>query len=249
MGTLAARRNGSSLWPILVGVLSGAATFVLLYVTTATTPGTAAWHSGSFGGDSWRTPNTLDVALVAQTEFARVERHTVRLPDGAVVNDWLWLDELPHVNVLVRSRDPPHDFLLFEQMKYGLDRPALAVLGGLINASAGESPREAAKRELLEELGLAVDDEDLRSLGSPRGHRVMVSRGGGLVYMFYARGAYAAAGKEALTATDVELRAGSARLRKLSSRELKRACLSGSIAESQWIATAALALLLEDPSG
>ncbi len=69
---------------------------------------------------------------------------------------------------------PCSEFFIFdpifplEQRKYGIDIPAFALVGGLINT--GESPAQAARRELLEETGLEVSDDkqDMVSLGKYR---------------------------------------------------------------------------------
>jgi 8-oxo-dGTP pyrophosphatase MutT (NUDIX family) len=51
--------------------------------------------------------------------------------------------------------------MLFHQKKYGLSEAAHATVGGLFNE--GETAKECATRELLEETGLAA--EELVSLG------------------------------------------------------------------------------------
>ncbi len=37
----------------------------------------------------WRTPNTIDVKILASTPFARFEMHKLRTESGQVVNDWV----------------------------------------------------------------------------------------------------------------------------------------------------------------
>jgi 8-oxo-dGTP pyrophosphatase MutT (NUDIX family) len=56
------------------------------------------------------------------------------------------------VNVLVHQNGS-NKYALFEQSKYGLDGPRLAVVGGFIDSSDA-SAEDAARRELLEEMGL-----------------------------------------------------------------------------------------------
>ena len=63
-------------------------------------------------------------------------------------------------------------YLLFHQSKYGLEKPAYALIGGLFNTD--ETPIQCAERELLEETGLEA--EELINLGK---YRVQVNRGGG----------------------------------------------------------------------
>jgi hypothetical protein len=91
----------------------------------------------------WRRPNTLSSKLLASTPFARFEVHTVRTESGAIIDDWLWYDERPHVNILVHMQDS-NKFLLLNQTKYGLDGYYYAVVGGLFEK--GESALECGKR-------------------------------------------------------------------------------------------------------
>ena len=121
-----------------------------------------------------RTPNTLAVRTVTSTPFARFEIHKVKTENGVIVNDWLWTDERSHVNILVHLKDEDK-YLLFYQSKYGLEKPAYALIGGLFNN--GETPIQCAERELLEETGLEA--EELINLGK---YRVQVNRGGGIKY-------------------------------------------------------------------
>lgn len=77
--------------------------------------------------------------------------------------------------------DATEVFLLFIQEKYGYEGLSYAVTGG--GVERGETPLEAAKRELLEELGLLKCKQWL-SLGT---YRNDVNRGGGSVSCFFAR--------------------------------------------------------------
>ncbi len=74
-------------------------------------------------------------------------------------------------------------FLIFRQVKYGLDGVSLAVVGGYI--TPGEDPLSAAKRELAEETGYhAVQWHDLGT------YRVDPNRGIAQGHLFLALGAY-----------------------------------------------------------
>ena len=127
----------------------------------------------------WLANATLAVRTVASSRFARCEVHRVRLPDGGEAADWVYFDERPHVNVLVRT-EADQKFVLFRQKKYALGGAStLAPVGGFIED--GEAPAAAARRELLEELGLHA--RRLRSLGS---FVTSANRGGGRVHAFFA---------------------------------------------------------------
>jgi len=82
----------------------------------------------AFPEPAWRTPGTLAVRTVTSTPFARFEIHKVKTENGVIVNDWLWVDERSHVNILVHLKEE-NKYLLFQQQKYGLERPYLAVVG------------------------------------------------------------------------------------------------------------------------
>ena len=91
--------------------------------------------------------------------------------DGTtVLRDWLFLEEAPAVNVVVQllhDHDMGSRFAVFRQKKYAIPGETLSPVGGFIDP--GESPLLAAKREVLEELGL----------GSRRTLDMIRSEGGG----------------------------------------------------------------------
>lgn len=186
----------------------------------------------AFPEPAWRKPNTLSVRTVASTPFARFEIHKVRTESGEIVNDWLWTDERSHVNILVHTKED-NKYLLFQQSKYGLEKPHYAVVGGLFNK--GEGPVECAQRELLEETGLVA--EQMINLGK---YRVQVNRGGGFLYVYFAKNCIPSGEKK--FSDDYEKQS----IRKLTRAELIRAALGGDVGEAQWVAAVALGLLHEE---
>jgi ADP-ribose pyrophosphatase len=79
--------------------------------------------------------------------------HKVSLPDGQVIDDFNQV-EIPDYAVVVATT-PGGLFILERQYKHGIGKVSLTLPGGTINA--GEDPLDAAKRELLEETGLATE--------------------------------------------------------------------------------------------
>lgn len=59
------------------------------------------------------------------------------------------------MNILIHLKKE-NKYLLFFQNKYGLEKPALATLGGLFNT--GETALQCAARELEEETGLVAGE-------------------------------------------------------------------------------------------
>jgi len=110
-------------------------------------------------------------------KFLVVESHTVRLPDGRIIQDWPWLVTPDYVNVIAMTMKG--GFLFFRQRKYAVDGVALAPVGGYMER--GEDPLEAARRELREETG--YESEEWLSLGS---YAVDANRGAGRAYFFLA---------------------------------------------------------------
>lgn len=180
--------------------------------------------------------STLAVRTLVTSKFARCQSHSVQLPDGRVVHDWIYLDERPHVNILVRLK-ADGDFVVFRQQKYATGE-TLAPVGGFIEN--GETAISAARRELWEELGLQA--HRLHELGS---FVTSANRGGGRVHVFYADHCAPAANNRSPRRATARGRADaeSQLTVKLTREQLMTALLSGQFQEVKWTATIALALL------
>ena len=186
------------------------------------------------GAQHWQPNATIAVETLAESTFARCQRHTVRTESGGLVDDWLWFDERDHVNVLVRTAADGL-FVVWRQRKYGLRRETLAPIGGFIERA--ESPLEAAQRELAEELGMSAPARGWRLLGT---FASSDNRGGGTATLFFADGAEPAAN---LLARKPSLDYEAQSSVRLSRRELLDALSAGAFQEVKWTATVALTLL------
>lgn len=193
--------------------------------TQPASPGLPLLHAAH-----WRTDQTARADLLYEGTFARVEIHQVKSPkgDGRVFKDWLWLDIQDQVNVLVHEKES-NDFILFRQSKYGLENETLAIVGGLIEE--GETPLEAAKRELLEEL--ALESSHWVSLGR---YRTDVNRGGGFINCFLALNSIPAS--EEAESDDLE----NQQILRVSKAELIQASQAAKFGEIKWAATVALSI-------
>ncbi len=177
---------------------------------------------------SWKTLSSEPVLSIGK--WLGVEDRTVETPTGEVIEHWAWVTSPDFVNVLAVMQDGR--FLLFEQGKYGLDGLSLAPVGGYIEP--GETPAQAAQRELLEETGCRSDNWQLL------GHfTVDPNRGVARGSLYLAQGACRVAEP---TGGDLEEQ----RLIYMTRSEVETALFEGRFKTLAWAAVVSLALNLLD---
>jgi len=94
----------------------------------------------------------LSRRLVLDDPWLRVRAERCRLPDGHVIDPYYVLDGADWVHV--HALDDQGRLVLVRQYRHGIGRDGLELPGGLVDP--GETPLEAARRELREETGLVA---------------------------------------------------------------------------------------------
>lgn len=164
--------------------------------------------------------------ILHHSKFLTVESHTVKLPDGQIIPDWAWVIIPSAAIVLAVTED--NKFLCFRQTKYAVEGISLAPVGGMLEPN--ETPINAAKRELLEEMG--YKSSDWVSLGS---HILDPNRGIATMHLFLALNVKRVAEPNSDDLEDQELLF-------LSRYEIENALKAGEFKILAWSAVVAMSL-------
>jgi len=173
---------------------------------------------------AWETVSRK--TILDHGKFLKVENHVVKLPDGRIIPDWPWLI-IPSAAIVLAVTET-EQFLCFRQTKYAVQGTSLAPVGGMLEPD--ERPLEAAKRELLEEMGYA--SEKWVSLGS---HLLDPNRGIATMHLFLALAAKKVAEPNSDDLEDQELVI-------LSRSEIEKALKAGEFKVLAWSAVVAMSL-------
>lgn len=90
---------------------------------------------------------------LVRAPWATLRVDTCRMPDGTVIPDYYVLEYPDWVNVVALTED--NKVILVRQYRHAAGEEMLEIPGGVIEE--GETPAEAARRELLEETGYEFD--------------------------------------------------------------------------------------------
>lgn len=85
------------------------------------------------------------------TNYLSVRADQCEMPDGRVSSDYYVLEFTDWVNIVALTAD--RQIVLIEQYRHAAGEVQLEIPGGVVDAHKGESPIEAASRELAEETG------------------------------------------------------------------------------------------------
>lgn len=99
--------------------------------------------------DSKRWTTLKSDIIVSRPPWLRVRHDTVQLPDGRINPEFYVLEYPDWVNVIAITEDGL--FVMEKQYRYGIDRTCYEIPAGVMES--GETPEEAARRELEEETG------------------------------------------------------------------------------------------------
>ncbi|MBC7875765.1 MAG: NUDIX hydrolase [Anaerolineales bacterium] len=164
--------------------------------------------------------------ILNHNKFLTVESHTVKLPDGQIIPDWPWIVIPSAAIVLAVTED--NKFLCFRQTKYAIEGTSLAPVGGMLEPD--ETPLNAAKRELLEEMG--YESSNWVNLGS---HILDPNRGIATMHLFLALNSKRVAEPDSDDLEDQEMLL-------LSRTEIESALKDGEFKILAWSAVVALTL-------
>ncbi len=99
--------------------------------------------------DSKRWTTLKSDIIVSRPPWLRVRHDAVQLPDGRINPDFYVVEYPDWVNVIAITEDGR--FVMEKQYRYGIDRTCYEIPAGTMEP--GETPEEAARRELEEETG------------------------------------------------------------------------------------------------
>ena len=96
----------------------------------------------------------IETRTVKETRIFTLKVGTARAPKTGRDHDFYLLDAAPWVNIVALTGD---DHMLFvRQYRHGTEEVTLEIPGGLVEA--GQTPEEAAGRELMEETGHRAEE-------------------------------------------------------------------------------------------
>lgn len=119
---------------------------------------------------------TLSYTQLIDTPYLRVRSERVALPDGPIIEDYYIIENFGWTGIVPVTEDGR--FLLNRQYKHGIGLAVLEFPAGAIDPHETEQPILTAHRELMEETGYSVADEDIELLSemiaNPTGARTRI---------------------------------------------------------------------------
>ena len=113
----------------------------------------------------------LDSEFLVNAPWLKVAKEKCELPNGKVIDDFYTLWQPDWVLILARTKEGK--WVMTEQYRHGTGKIALEFPAGIIDK--GETPEEAAVRELQEECGYGVKRENAATRLQTRDERRVTS--------------------------------------------------------------------------
>ena len=104
----------------------------------------------------------LDSKYLVDAPWLKVAKETCELPNGKVIDDFYTLWQPDWVLILARTADG--NWVMTEQYRHGTGKISLEFPAGILNK--GETPVQAALRELQEECAYAGNGDNAKFIGT-----------------------------------------------------------------------------------
>lgn len=143
--------------------------------------------------EKWKT---LDSEYIIRRPWLTARRDRLMMPDGTIHPEYYVLEYPTWVNVIAIDREGR--FVMVRQYRHGLDDIFTELVAGV--AEEGETPLEAARRELREETGYEGGEWELLTVLSAN-----PGSQNNLTYSFIARGVEPAGRRHLDVTEDVEV--------------------------------------------
>jgi 8-oxo-dGTP pyrophosphatase MutT (NUDIX family) len=111
--------------------------------------------------DNLKKWEILSSEIVFDTKWFKIRKDKVLLPNGTIYGEYYVKERSDWAAIFGLTED--RELLLLRTYKHGSRSMVYELPSGSINE--GEEPRDAIKRELLEETGFILDDADLIKVG------------------------------------------------------------------------------------
>lgn len=170
---------------------------------------------------------TLSTEYIIKKPWATMRKDTCKMPDGTIVDDYYVLEYADWANAVAITED--NEILLVKQYRHAADVVLLEIPGGVIDA--GEDPKTAMKRELLEETGYLFEDIEHISTIYPN-----PSTGNNRCHAFLAKGGKLVQGQKLDAHEEIIVE-------KVSVKEVKRLLAEGKFGQALHTSTLFYALV------